>query len=159
MATYRYKLDFYYQQALMYLVTLIIYAAVRGTVSNGWFGTVWSDPFLYIILTFVVISLVILGLNRLRDRKLTIERDALVFVHRFHELRVEMKDIEWMHIGRERNVQTSGRFQVVVLKMRRRRRAFRIRIGRYERERELLEEMQRIASKVPKRHRKRFGLR
>jgi hypothetical protein len=70
-----------------------------------------------------------------------------------------VKEIEWMHIGRERNVRTSGRFQAVVIKMKNRRRTFRIRIGRYEREKELLDEMQRIAVQVPKRHRRRFTLR
>ena len=28
---FRYKLDFYYQQSLLYLVTLICYAGLRGT--------------------------------------------------------------------------------------------------------------------------------
>ena len=156
--TYRYKLDFYYQQLIIYLVTLIVYAGTRGTFSADGFTVVWHDPILYIILFFVFVSFVALLLNRIRDRKLIIENDTFVFKNHFHEMRVELKNIEWMHIGRERNVQTSGRFQVVVIKMKHRRRTLRIRVGRYERDKELIAEMQRIASKVPKGRRRRFGL-
>ena len=56
-----------------------------------------------------------------------------------------------MHIGREPRVQTGGRFQVVVFKLKERRRVFRIRVGRYERERDLVAEMTRIAARLPKR--------
>lgn len=156
---YRYKLDFYYQQLIIYLVTLIVYAGVRGTFSVDGFTVVWRDPILYIILIFVLISSVVLILNRIRDKKLIIENEAMVFKNRFHEMRVELNNIEWMHIGRERHVQTSGRFQVVVIKMKHRRRTLRIRMGRYERDKELIIEMQRIALKVPKGRQRRFGLR
>lgn len=157
--TYRYKLDFYYQQSIFYLMTLIVYAGARGIISSTGFTVVWRDPFLYIIIVFVLMSFIALLLNRFRDRKLIIENDALVFRNRYRELRVASKDIDWMQIGRERHVQTSGRFQVVVIKMKQRRRTFRIRIGRYEREKELITEMQRIALKVPKGRRRRFSLR
>jgi hypothetical protein len=156
---YRYKLDFYYQQSIMYLITLIVYSVVRGTFSVDGFTVVWRDPFLYIILVFVLASFAALLMNRIRDRKLIIESDGFVFKNRYHEMRVGFDTIEWMHIGRERYVQTSGRFQVVVIKLKHRRRTLRIRVGRYERDKELIAEMQRIASKVPKGRRRRFGLR
>jgi hypothetical protein len=69
-----------------------------------------------------------------------------------------MNDIEWIHFGKERMVQTSGRFQVIIIKTRHRRRAFRIRLGRYERERELLKLVEQISHTVPKRN-KRFQFR
>ena len=68
-------------------------------------------------------------------------------------------DIEWFHIGRERAVQTAGRSQVIVFKIKDRRRLFRIRVGRYEHEKDLVTEMQRIAARVPKGKRFAFGMR
>jgi len=65
-------------------------------------------------------------------------------------------EIEWMHIGREPRVQTGGRFQVIVFKLKERRRVFRIRVGRYERERDLVAEMTRIAGDLPKRKQTRW---
>ena len=117
-----------------------------------------ADPLLYIIIMFVLISIIVLLLNKARDRKLIVLEDKLIFHHKFNEREIPLGDIEWFHIGRERFVQTAGRFQVIVFKIKDRRRLFRIRIGRYEREKELIAEMQRIAERVPKIRRPRFSM-
>jgi hypothetical protein len=148
---FRYKLDFYYQSALIYLVTLIGYGGIRGSFVEQKFEYVLNDPLIYVIIFFVVMSLVTLGLNSLRNRRLIIAGDTLIFKNRWHERRIETRDIEWIHIGREARVRTSGRFQVIVLKLKGTRRLFRIRVGRYEKEKELVGEMNRLALHVPKR--------
>jgi hypothetical protein len=117
-----------------------------------------ADPMLYIIVLFVIISIVVLLLNKMRDRKLIITADKIVFHHKFNEREVVLSDIEWFHIGRERSVQTAGRSQVVMFKVRDRRRWFRIRVGRYEHEKELIVEMQRVAERVPKAKRPLLGV-
>jgi hypothetical protein len=146
---FKYKLDFYYQSALIYLLTLIAYGVIRGNFVEKRLEYVLNDPLMYVIIVFVAISFVILGLNALRNRRLIISESTIVFRHRWHERRIAVSEIEWMHIGRETRVQTSGRFQVIIFKLRGRRRLFRIRVGRYERERALVQEMQRIAARVP----------
>jgi len=156
---YSYKLDFYYQQTLIYLATFILYVVIRGTLVEDQFTVIVRDPLIYIIALFVLIAAVVLLLNRLRDRKLIVRADELVFHSRRRERRLPVVDIEWMHIGRERLVQTAGRYQVVVVKIRGRRRPYRIRIGRYEREAELLAQMEQIAAHVPKRKRRPFTMR
>ncbi len=156
---FRYKLDFYYQQSLLYLVTLVLYAGVRGTFQFERLPSLIEDPILYIIIVFVLISLVVLWLNKTRDRKLVVTADRLVFHNKFRERIIPFSDIEWFHIGRERTVQTAGRSQVVVFKIKDRRRLFRIRVGRYEHERELVLEMQRIAQALPRGQRFAFRMR
>jgi hypothetical protein len=153
---FSYKLDFYYQSALIYLVTLILYGGIRGNFVEQKFQYVLNDPIVYIICIFVVMSFVTLVINALRRRQLIVSTDAIIFRHRWAERRIAVSDIEWMHIGREVTVQTSGRFQIVVFKLKNRRRQFRIRIGRYERERELVAEMTRIAGQIPKRKSRRW---
>lgn len=153
---FRYKLDFYYLQALIYLVTLVLYGGIRGNFVEAKFEYVINDPLMYIIVFFVITSFVTLGLNYLRNRRLIIAGDTMVFKHRWHERRVSVGDIEWMHVGREAKVQTGGRYQVIVFKLKDKRRLFRIRVGRYEREKELLDEMNRIAALVPKRKHRRW---
>jgi hypothetical protein len=153
---FKYKLDFYYQSALIYLVTLILYGGIRGNFVEQKFEYVLNDPILYVIVFFVLVAFVTLILNALRNRRLIITHDALVFKHRWNERSVKFADIEWMHIGREAHVQTSGRFQVIVFKLKNRRRLFRIRVGRYERESELVSEMTRIAQGVPIRKQRRW---
>jgi hypothetical protein len=153
---FKYKLDFYYQSALIYLITLILYGGIRGNFVEAKFEYVLNDPVMYVIVFFVLMSFVTLVLNLVRNRRLIIAGNRIVFMHRFHERHVDVKDIEWMHVGRESRVQTSGRFQVIVFKIRNRRKLFRIRVGRYEREKELVNEMNRIAAQVPRRKYRRW---
>lgn len=154
--TFKYKLDFYYQSALIYLLTLIVYGGIRGSLVEKTFAYVLDDPILYVIIFFVVMSFVVLALNALRNRRLIIGERTITFAHRWHERTVDAGNIEWMHIGRELRVQTGGRFQVVVIKLKGHRRLLRIRVGRYERDRELVHEMHRIAGMVPRKTRGRW---
>ncbi len=158
-AEFKYKLDFYYQQSLIYLVTLLLYAGIVGSFIEGEFTLVFKDPILYIILLFVLISFVTLLLNKIRNRRLVLTADAIVFEHKFTRREIPFRDIEWIHIGRERMVRTAGRFQVIVFKVKARRRLYRIRVGRYEREKELIAEMERIAEHLPKGERRKFRMR
>lgn len=153
---FKYKLDFYYQSALIYLVTLILYGGIRGNFVEVKFEYVLDDPLMYVIMFFVVMSIVVLLLNYIRNRRLIITADTISFVNRFHERRIHINEIEWMHVGREARVQTGGRFQVIVFKLKGKRRLLRIRVGRYERDRELVREINRIADKVPKHKHKRW---
>lgn len=155
---FKYKLDFYYQQALAYLLTLIVYAGIRGTFIDRSFTLVFDDPIFFIIIFFVVMSFVLIAVNKIRDRKLIVTEKEIIFQHRFAKIEIPIAEIEWIHIGKERGVQTAGRFQIVIIKLRGRRRSFRIRAGRYERDKQLIGEMMKIAERVPKRERK-FQLR
>ncbi len=155
---FKYKLDFYYQQSLVYLVTLLLYGGVRGTITLDRLPSLVADPILYIIILFVLLSFLVLALNRARDRRLILTPDRMIFHNKFREREILFDEIEWFHIGRERSVQTAGRSQVIVFKIKNRKRLFRIRIGRYERNRELYHEMQHIAEGLPKGRRFIFGL-
>lgn len=156
---FKYKLDFYYQQSLLYLITLMIYAGVRGTFDFDKLPDLSADPLLYIIILFVIISFVVLFLNRARDRRLLVGTDRIIFHNKYREQEIMLSDIEWMHIGRERRVQTSGISQVMVFKSKSRRRLFRVRIGRYEHDKDLLQEMHRIGNLVPRGKKPMMGIR
>lgn len=158
-AIFKYKLDFYYQQTLLYLFTLVLYAGIRGSFVEGQFSFVFNDPLVFIIILFFVMALGTLFLNLWRGRKLVVEQDRIIFHSRHRERVIALSDVAWIHIGRERLVQTAGRFQQVLIKTHNRRRAYRIRVGRYERERELVAEMERLAGHVPQRPAKKFTLR
>ena len=153
---YKYKLDFYYQSAIIYLVTLIVYGAIRGSFVESRFEYVLDDPVMYVIVFFVVVSFSALVLNRLRDRRLIFGGNAIIFKNRYREHRIQKDRIEWIHIGREPGVRTGGVFQVAVVKLKGRRRLFRIRMGRYERSKELAMDLQSLASHIPGRSQRRW---
>jgi len=146
---FKYRLDFYYQQALIYLVTLILYTGIRGNFIEDRFAFVFRDPILYIIILFVLFSFVALILNRVRERRLIITEDRIIFKNRFEEQVIPLDDIDWVRIGRERRIQTGGRFQVIQMRLKGRLRDVRIRVGRYDHEKELVQEMQRISALRP----------
>lgn len=146
---YKYKLDFYYQQALIYLLTLILYAGIRGNFIEDRFAFVFRDPIVYIIVLFALISFIALISNRIRDRRLIISENKVIFRTRFEEQVIPLDGVDWVRIGRERRVQTGGRFQVIQMKLKGRLRVVRIRVGRYDHEKELVHEMQRIANLRP----------
>lgn len=154
--TFKYKLDFYYQSALIYLITMVLYGGIRGSLVEAKFEYVLNDPLMYVIIIFVLVALVALMINKLRNRRLIITDEAIVFSHRWAEHRIPVADIEWMHIGREALVETGGKRQVVVFKLKGKRRIYRVRIGRYEKEKELWSEMGRIAQRVPRRRTRRW---
>ncbi len=154
---FKYKLDFYYQQAVIYLATLIVYAGIKGSFVEDRFNLVFMDPILYIIIFFVIVSLVVLLLNVWRNRRLIVTENEIIVETRNRKQILPISDIEWIHIGKERFVQTAGRFQVIAIKFRNRPFTFRIRVGRYEHERELVAAMEQIAKKVPEKKRIRFG--
>jgi len=153
---FKYKLDFYYQSALIYLITLIVYGGIKGNFVEQKFEYVLNDPLMYVIIFFVLMAFITLGLNALRNRKLVLTQDAIIFRHRWAERRIEIADIEWMHIGRDTGVRTGGRSQAVIVKVKGKRRLLRIRVGRYERERELVRDMRAIAARVPGRKQPRW---
>lgn len=155
---FKYKLDFYYQQTLIYLSALVLYAGIRGSFIENQFSFVINDPIVFIFIIFFFISLVTLFLNIYRNRKLIVYDDKIVFHTRSQEREIPIADIEWMHIGRERSVQTAGRFQLIIFKVRGRRWSYRIRVGRYERDRDLVAEMETIAQRVPRGKRRQFGV-
>lgn len=146
---FKYKLDFYYQQALIYLITLILYAGLKGSFIEDSFSLVFKDPIIYIILIFVFGSFIILLLNIIRKRRLIITEDKIIFSHKFHQHEVNLSDIEWIYIGREKSVKTAGRSQMIVFKLKGRLRLYRIRLGRYEHQKELLQLLNERVKLIP----------
>jgi hypothetical protein len=155
---FKYKLDFYYQQALLYLLAFFLYAGIKGSFFEDEFRLVFRDPIVYIMVFFVAIALATLVLNLFRDRKLILEDNKMIFHSRHRDREINVSDIEWIHIGREMLVQTAGHFQLIVFKLKGRKRLFRIRVGRYERDRELIAEVERMSQHIPKGRRRRFGM-
>jgi hypothetical protein len=156
--SFKYKLDFYYQQTLIYLMTLVLYAGIRGSFLENQFSFMFKDPIVYISVLFFLISLVVLFLNIWRGRKLVITPEKLKFHSRHRDRIFEITDIEWIHIGKERLVQTAGRFQQISIKLKNRPIPIRIRVGRYEHNRELVAEMEKIAEHVPGNKQRRFNI-
>lgn len=82
---------------IAYVLTLIAYVAVRGTVEGGKFEVVLRDPIVYLLAVCTAASLVGLGISALLGRRVIIRDNRLVFITRFKERVIQPEDIE---IGR-----------------------------------------------------------
>jgi hypothetical protein len=150
MNTFRYKLDFFYQVSLIYLITILVYIGIRGTFIEDRFEFIYRDPLVYIMVFFLLLAFGMLISNRIRNRRIIVEENIIRFKNRFKEWDLPIDEIEWMHVTRERGAITAGRMQVIVIKRKNKRRLLRLRIGRYERPDELIAVMKSFSDRVPK---------
>jgi hypothetical protein len=129
--------DFYYITLLVYVAFAVLYIVVTGTVTAHTVEFGLKDPVIYIIAAFILHALVMLISSLVRNRRLVITEDALIFASRFRERRIPFSDIDHIGFKREHRRINDGRFAVIKLKVSGRRRILRLRVANYEHEREL----------------------
>ena len=91
---YEQKLDLYYISSITYLVTLIVYAVITGTLIGERFEMIWRDPIVYLLAICAVLSIGALVITAVRDRKVVIREKELVFSTRFKERIIRADEIE-----------------------------------------------------------------
>lgn len=142
--------DLYYITLLTYVAFAVIYVVITGTVTGGSVQFGLKDPVVWIIAAFVLHALVMLLISVVRNRRLLITPDALVFASRFRERRVPFTDIERITFKRDRRKFNDGTFAVIKLHVSGRRRVMRMRVANYEREKELYQLLKKIQHEMRK---------
>lgn len=147
---YKYKLDFYYKSLIIYLVTLIIYIIIKGRFFHASFEVVVKDPIIYIIAIFILFFLTMLLANTLRAREIIIKENLIIFRNRFGQREVENSDILGVRFSREKKRSRKDRSDVrfVKLKLKNRKRLFKIRLNDYQDEVELANEFSIISENI-----------
>lgn len=147
---YKYKLDFYYKSLIIYLVTLIIYIIIKGRFFHASFEVVVKDPIIYIIAIFILFFLTMLLANTLRAREIIIKENLIIFGNRFGQREVENSDILGVRFSREKKRSRKDRSDVrfVKLKLKNRKRLFKIRLNDYQDEVELANEFSIISENI-----------
>ncbi len=147
---YKYKLDCYYKSLIIYLVTLIIYIIIKGRFFHASFEVVVKDPIIYIIAIFILFFLTMLLANTLRAREIIIKENLIIFRNRFGQREVENSDILGVRFSREKKRSRKDRSDVrfVKLKLKNRKRLFKIRLNDYQDEVELANEFSIISENI-----------
>lgn len=136
---YKYRLDFYYQSLVIYLIFFAAYVLVRGTVGES-FKLLYDDPIFYILIIFIVIFLVIVIVNIIRAPMIILQSDKIILKNRFGNREVLLSDIIDVKIGRKRRADEEITYKIIKLKLRNRRKLLRIRANDFERGNELIKE-------------------
>ncbi|MFA6233067.1 MAG: hypothetical protein WC824_02610 [Bacteroidota bacterium] len=147
--SFKHRNDLYYITLLVYVAFAVLYIVITGTISDGSVEFGLKDPVIYIIAAFIVHALVMLLTSVVRNRRLVITEDALVFASRFHERFVPFGDIERITLKREHRRLTNSKlgdskFAVIKLHVAGRRRVLRLRVANYEREKELYQMLKKL---------------
>lgn len=118
--TYEQKLDTYYVATITYLVVLIVYAVVEGTLIGERFELVWRDPIVYVIALCAALSLGALIVAVVLNKKVIVRENELVFRTRFKERVIRPEQIEWIAFRRgsrgrirERTAERAARLKLV----------------------------------------------
>lgn len=145
---FKYKLDTYYLQLLMYLITFLIYVFIKGQFIENKFEFIFKDPILLIVVVFILIALFNLILNLFKSKKIVITNDRLILRTRTSEKEILFSEISSIKISKEKKKFSEGRFKIAVVRTQKLSFPLRIKIKRYEKSRELLDEVKRISSNL-----------
>jgi hypothetical protein len=98
---HKYKLDFYYQSLVIYLIFFAVYVLVKGTIGES-FKALYDDPIFYILILFIAVFLVIVIINIIRQPMIILKDDRIIFKNRFGSREVMFGDIISVKIGKRR---------------------------------------------------------
>ncbi len=140
---HKYRMDFYYQSLVIYLIFFAAYVLLRGTMGES-FKALYNDPIFYILILFIIIFLFIVTVNIIRAPMIILQYDRIIFKNRFGEREVLLGDILNVKIGRRRKRDEEMTYRIIKLKLKNRRKQLRIRANDFERGGELINEFLKI---------------
>ncbi|HEY3250428.1 MAG TPA: hypothetical protein VGK25_04865 [Ignavibacteria bacterium] len=140
---HKYRLDFYYQSLVIYLIFFAAYVLIKGSLSES-FKSLYNDPIFYILIIFIAFFLVIVIINIIRSPMIILKNDRVEFKNRFGSREIMYDDILNIKIGKRRKAKEDITYRIIKLKLKNRRRMLRIRANDFERGNELIREFLRI---------------
>ncbi len=145
---FKFKLDYYYKSLIIYLFFLVFYIIIRGNFSEEKFSVVFKDPIIYLTVIFIIITLIALLVNMMRNKQIIFLEDRIVFKNRFGQREVLKSDIIAVKFSKERgkDIYEHSKIRLVKLKLKDRKRWLRIRISEYYDERKLIKEFKLLKS-------------
>ncbi|GAB4293184.1 MAG: hypothetical protein Kow0098_13980 [Ignavibacteriaceae bacterium] len=144
---FRYNMSFYYQSTIIYFIAFILYVVIRGEFVKDTF-TITQDPVLYFFAFIVLISVIALLFNIVKNRYLEITEREIIFTDRFRSRPVRLSDIEEIKFSKRKSSDKRRAFNIIKIKLKTRRRPLLIRPFDYENEKELSELFKKIKTQI-----------
>jgi len=140
---HKYKLDFYYQSLVIYLIFFAAYVLIKGSLSES-FKVLYNDPIFYILIIFIALFLVIVVMNIIKSPMIILRGDRIEFKNRFGSREVMYGDVLNVKIGKRRRAEEDTTYRIIKLKLKHRKRMLRIRANDFERGNELIKDFLKI---------------
>lgn len=142
------RLDFYWQFTSIYTFALVVYVFAKGLISDDRFSAVLMDPFVYLLGSFVVLSIASLIVQLLKRHTITISDDSITFLTRRKEKHYNASDIVRVVMRKERTIGISQRYKLVKIKVNGRKRYIRIRPSSFTNDKQFVSALLALKSKV-----------
>lgn len=131
-------MSFYYQSTIIYFVAFAIYLIIRGEFVDNSYLLVTKDPIIFFFALIVLISILSLLYNLIKNRHLEVTDEGIAFIDRFRRKAYRKEDIIGIKITKSRTPVSRKALRLIVLKVKKRRRRIIIRPSDYENDSELL---------------------
>ncbi|MCX6165029.1 MAG: hypothetical protein NTU73_09285 [Ignavibacteriae bacterium] len=147
---YKYKLDFYYKSVIVYMLFLILYVTINGTLFARQITDLYKDPIIYISLIFILFTFFVLIKNAIRAKEIIFEDDKFIIRNRFGQREVLFSDILIVKFSREKKYGSNrkGNVRRVRMKLKERKRYLRIRLSEFWEEKKLISEFKNIVKLI-----------
>ncbi len=143
-AVFQQRLDFYWQFIAVYSVILLFYSLMRGSIEEGKITLVLNDPLVLLLAFFIITTSLAMLVTLYRRRKIIIGKDYIIFKNRFRQKKYSADEIIRISLGRVNRLKKRAAYRVIRIKVRKRRRAIRIRPNAYWDDKELIHSIMKI---------------
>jgi hypothetical protein len=135
---FQHRLDFYWKFLMVYGATLIAYILFVVFFLDYHIIQIVKDPVVILLLVFILVSGIGLLINLYKNREILIGKDYITFKNRFVEKTYKIDDISNISFGKEKNPKIHGDNRIVKIKVKDRRRIFRIKPNTFWNDRKLI---------------------
>jgi hypothetical protein len=140
-STFKYNMSFYYQSTIIYFIVFAVYLIIRGQFIDNSYTLVTRDPIIYLLAFIVVVSLLSVIYNLLRNRHIEFDENGLAFIDKSKSKVINKTDIIFIKLSKDRRYQKSNA-------LRNRRRPIIIRPSDYENENELIKRFHQLKMEI-----------
>lgn len=131
------RLDFYWKYIAVYAIAIIVYALIKGTIENRSLTVMLVDPVVILLAVFIFLTAMGLCIESSKRKKIIVGEDFVIFSNRFRQRKFTKDEIMHIYIGRERAKYT-GKFRIIKLKVKNRKRPILLRPSSFWNENELI---------------------
>ncbi len=149
-SVYKYNMSFYYQATIIYLIVFILYLVIRGEFVENSFMLLTKDPILYFLALIVVISVLSVLYNLLRNKHIEVSDNGIKVFDRFKNRSFERNQIKTIRFTKQRRMINSKAFKLIRIKVESRIRPMVIRPSDYENQVELIERFEQLKKLIEK---------
>lgn len=142
------RLDFYWQAIVIYLIVLVTFSVLSGTISSHSLNFSIQDPMVMLFAIFIGVSGVSYLFSIVRNKQLIVGEDYFKIKTRFAEKTYPLGDIKKIFVGREGKLQSRENKNLFLVKLKTRRRGLRIRPSSYWDDKELFDALSELRSKL-----------